>query len=339
MLDTLCLTGAVIWGRLSAPSRSASGSVAGPIRTTPIAIGLREHMAAWLALARGGPAMSILGRSDGPAEAGRYAMSSDARDVVAALERRGASFFDDLAKGAGLLPTRAERALAELVALGLVAADGFGGLRALLTPSDRRKPLGAAGAARRRRTAPDGVETAGRWSLLHTAGVAPDHNSVEAQARVLVRRYGVVCRRVLMREENLAPWRDLVRAYRRLEARGELRGGRFVAGMPGEQFALPEAVGTLRAVRRTAPDGALLAVSAVDPLNLAGYVTAGGVVAALVGNRLVYRDGVPVVAREAGVIRQLAEYGSATARQIEQALIRRPAAKPPAGGWRLAAGD
>ena len=351
MLDTLCLTGEVGWGRVSAPARAAGRTVVGPIRTTPIALFLRERAAAWLAIAG----------QEGPAEAGPHApardagsgfsrtsgLSADARDVLAALDRQGASFFHDLATGSGLLPTRVERALGELVAAGLAAADGFGGLRALVAPPDKRRPLGGAGAVRRRRTIPDGVETAGRWSRLRgprepVAQVSdlgrsgtgqrpvPPQDAMEAQAWALLRRYGVVFRRVLMREENLAPWRELTRVYRRLEARGEIRGGRFVAGMSGEQFALAEAVGALRAVRRTGPSGALVAVSAVDPLNLAGYVTAGDVVPAIAANRVVYRDGVPLAAREGGRVRPLGDYGAATARQIEQALVRRPGPRSPA---------
>lgn len=229
------------------------------------------------------------------------------------------------------MPTRVERALGELVAAGLAAADGFAGLRALVAPPDKRRPLGGAGAVRRRRTIPDGVETAGRWSRLRPAAPAagpPPDEAIEAQAWALLRRYGVVFRRVLMREENLAPWRELTKVYRRLEARGEIRGGRFVAGMSGEQFALSEAVGALRAARRAEPSGALVAVSAVDPLNLAGYVTAGDVVPAVAANRLVYRDGVPLAAREGGRVRPLGEYGPATARQVEQVLVRRPVTRP-----------
>ena len=360
MLDTLCLTGEVAWGRLSPPAKTPSGRAGGPIRTTPVAIFMRERADAWLAVSG----------VDGPPEGGHdYVLSADARDVHAVLDRRGASFFHDLVAGSGLLPTRVERALGELVALGLVSADGFGGLRALVAPSAKRKPLGGAGGARRRRMIPDGVETAGRWSLLRPApaspgvdsplrvaqgfsppprvaqgfspplrvaqgfsppprvaqGFSPVHTHIEAQAWALLRRYGVVFRRVLMREETLAPWRELTRVYRRLEARGEIRGGRFVAGMPGEQFALTEAVGTLRAVRRAGPSGALVAVSAVDPLNLAGYVTPGDVIAALATNRIVYRDGVPIAASEGGAIRPLGEYGAVTSRQVEQAIVRRPA--------------
>src|SRR5205807_5568900 len=139
-------------------------------------------------------------------------------------------------------------------------------------------------------------ERAGRWSIL-TSDIDREE-AVETQARALLKRYGVIFRRLLTREPNAAPWRELARVYRRLEARGEIRGGRFVTGMSGEQFALPEAVERLREVRRTAPDGRLSVISAADPLNLAGIITAGERVRAVGATRLVYRDGVPLAALE-----------------------------------------
>jgi ATP-dependent Lhr-like helicase len=347
MLDTLCLTGRVAWGRLSPPARP-DAAASGPIRTTPIAMFLREHAGAWLRPVGSGSSRTGEGPPDGgPHEndiSSPSGLSSDARDVLAALRRRGASFFAELVGAAQLLPTQIERALGELVGAGLVTSDSFTGLRALATPSDRRKPLGAAGAGTRRTKGPDGVETAGRWSLLrpwenraealvhrdqgHSSvaqGFSPvsDDTAIETQARALLRRYGVVCRRAIAREGAMAPWRDLVRVYRRLEARGEIRGGRFVAGLPGEQFALPEAVGQLRAVRRLGPSGLLAGISAVDPLNLAGIVTSGDAVPAVAANRLVYRDGVPLAARDGGRVRPLAGYEPDLARAVEQALIRR----------------
>jgi ATP-dependent Lhr-like helicase len=147
---------------------------------------------------------------------------------------------------------------------------------------------------------------AGRWSLLsRTAGTMSREEAVEIQARTLLGRYGVVFRRLLTREANAAPWRELVRVYRRLEARGEIRGGRFVSGMSGEQFALPEAVERLREVRRTKSDGALLTIGAVDPLNLTGILTAGERIRAVRSSRIVYRDGVALAVSEAGTKRPL----------------------------------
>lgn len=324
MLDTLCLTGRVTWGRLSPPMRPGSGPfITGPIRSTPVSLFLRENGPAWLELAPHGEAPTL---------------TTNAELVLEVLLRRGASFFAELMSHTRLLATQVEQALGELVALGMVTADSFAGLRALLIPSDRRKPLRTTRRTRRRSTMPFGVESAGRWSVIRRNGAeplaidnthdeAPD-DPVEVQAWALLRRYGVVFRRLLARETNLAPWRELTWVYRRLEARGDIRGGRFVSGMSGEQFALPEAVGQLRKIRRSECTGQLLGISASDPLNLAGIITAGDRVASLATNRLVYRDGVPLAAMEGKQLRQLAEYDAASALEVERAVVRR--AIPPA---------
>src|SRR5205823_14610985 len=170
----------------------------------------------------------------------------------------------------------------------------------------------------------NGAAHAGRWSLLASDPPAVLRESaVEAQAWALLRRYGVVFRRVLAREANAAPWRELARVYRRLEARGEIRGGRFVSGMSGEQFALAGAVERLREVRRTPHDGRLLAISAADPLNLAGIVTAGERIRAAGRNRLVYRDGVPLAVLEGEVVRQLAPVDAAITADMSRVLHSR----------------
>src|SRR5262249_6170684 len=181
-------------------------------------------------------------------------LSPRAHAIAAHIRQHGASFFDELTGGAGLLRSQVEEALAELVALGLVNSDSFAGLRALLVPSEQRKPV--AGARRRRRTALFGIEDAGRWTLAWRApaqGRAPmAPEAIEHAARAPLRRCGVVFWRLLEREADwLPPWRDVLRVFRRLEARGEIRGGRFVSGFSGEQFAVPEAVGMLREVRRS----------------------------------------------------------------------------------------
>jgi ATP-dependent Lhr-like helicase len=324
-LDALCLTGRASWGRLSPPPGGAgSQRSSGPLRTSPIAILPRQSLSLWTGTARV------------PEQAG---LSTYARTVVEALERRGASFFPEIVAETELLPTQAETALGELAAQGLVSSDGFSGLRALLTPSAKRRPFadsGPQGRHRRNTSTAYSVEEAGRWSLLRSplppggkaeedrpAGArfgAPDAFT-EAVARILLRRYGVVFRRLLERETKLPPWRDLLLVYRRLEARGEVRGGRFVAGFAGEQFALPEAVGTLRAVRRAEPTGELRAVSAADPLNLAGIITPGDRISATPSNRVVYRDGIPVAAREGGRIRHLGGDASPEG-DLRQALVR-----------------
>ena len=321
LLDALCLTGRVAWGRLTVPRPSdGAPSLARPVRSSAVALFRREHSDVWLELARSGDS------------AERAPLSEYAAAVLGVLERRGASFFQEIVADSALLRSQVERALGELVALGLVTADSFAGLRALLTRSGKRKPLGPVPGRRRQRTVTFGVETAGRWSLLrrpaHTAPDAGDSaasngDAVELQAWVLLRRYGVVCKRVLARETKLAPWRDLLRIYRRLEARGEIRGGRFVAGLSGEQFALPEAVGQLRAVRRSDPTGELIGISAADPLNLTGIVTPGERVSALGSSRVVYRDGIAVAALEKGAVRWLVPATGSEAVEIERVLVRK----------------
>ena len=306
LLDTLCMMGRVAWGRTGGRTDGRTG---GPIRTTPVALFLREHADQWLADKNGG----------------EYELSSYAAAVRDALQQRGASFFHELAPVTGLLPTQVEQGLAELAGIGLVTSDSFAGLRALITPASKRKPL--SGAKRRHRTAPVGIETAGRWSLLggrtdgQTGGQA-DGRTAELYARTLLRRYGIVFKRLLARETGAPPWRELLMVYRRLEARGEIRGGRFVSGMSGEQFALPEAVGQLRAVRRLEGGGALVAVGAADPLNLTGIITPGARVTGVTRNRILYRDGVPVLALEGGEMKPVGTQEQPTP-DMAQALVRK----------------
>ncbi len=283
-LDGLCLSGEIAWGRLS-PVAAGNGHKSGPIRTTPIALFRRERGAAWRSLAA-------------QADPAVLQLTHPGRALLEALDARGASFFGDLVNATGLLRTEVEKGLGELVAWGLVTSDSFAGLRALLVPSDRRRPLGAVGLRRRGKIAPFGVETAGRWSRVKSSAPIPDDVVAEAVAWQLLRRYGVVFRRLVTRETLLAPWRDVLRVYRRLEARGEIRGGRFVGGFSGEQYALPEAIGSLRSVRREEPSGELVALSGADPLNLLGIVTPGDVVAGLATNRVLYRDGIAVALKE-----------------------------------------
>ena len=301
-LDELCTAGRVLWTRLRPPagdSRSGGGSQS--LRSTPILLLPRRAAALWTGLA--------------PAPAEDPGLGSRAQRVVSYLADNGASFFDDIADGARLLRAEVEDALSELVARGRVRCDSYAGLRALLVPASKRA---SASNHRRRRVALFGVADAGRWLLTRPPGAtdvsaqAPDKlqaqpsirapapaaipaESVEQVARILLRRYGVVCWSMLEREPAwLPPWRDLVRAYRRLEARGEIRGGRFIAGLSGEQFALPEAIAQMRLVRRQPPDERLVCLAATDPANLLGTILAGAKVARVAGARVVYRDGVPI---------------------------------------------
>ena len=288
-LDLLCLTGEVGWARLS---RGPAALVA----ATPIALFLRDHLPAWIA-ARESVDRTKLERP----------LSDAASRMLDALSTRGASFLHELAAGCNLAVKDATPAIAELVAAGAISSDGFAGLRSLIN---------------------DGVPTAasGRWSVIarQADAIAADA-ALEHQAWAFLRRYGVVFRRILARETNAAPWRALVRVYRRLELGGEVRGGRFVSGMSGEQFALPEAVTMLREVRRTPADGKLIVISAADPLNLVGIVNTGDRVRAVAATRIVYRDGLPLAALEGDYIRQLSPIDASMASQVATALARRPA--------------
>jgi ATP-dependent Lhr-like helicase len=196
----------------------------------------------------------------------------------------------------------------------------------LLVPSDRRRPFG--GGTTRRRIVGFGMDDAGRWALtrrptLETAHSQDRSASIEHVARTLLRRYGVVFWRLLAREAGwLPPWRDLLRVYRRLEARGDIRGGRFVAGFSGEQYALPDAVGLLREVRRRPPSGEWVSVSGADPLNLAGVLTPGAKLAALTGNRLLYRDGLPVASLTGRDVQFLGSLDKAVEWEARKTLLR-----------------
>jgi len=303
----------VSWGRLT-PAKPAAGRdrVSGPVRTTPIALLTRRHQALW---------QPLLAAHDEDATR----LSPRAHSVLGHLRAHGASFFDDMVHGAGLLKSQAEEALAELVAAGLTHADSFAGLRALLIPAEKRRSLKRG----RRRVAEFGIEEAGRWTLVArpTANTRAETPTVEHVARTLLRRYGVVFKRLLEREAGWLPsWYELLTVYRRMEARGELRGGRFVGGMAGEQYALPEAVASLRALRKQPGDGELASVSAADPLNLIGILTPGARVPALAGNRVLYRDGVPIAVHSGGETRFLETLPAADEWTARNALLRSPLA-------------
>lgn len=308
-LDELCRSGRIVWTRLAGRIKASSG----PVRGTPIVLLPRRQLTAWYALA-----------SDAP----QPELSSRAQRVLETLQAQGALFFDELQQDARLLRSELEDALGELVAVGLVNAESFAGLRALLAPAAKRSR-----SSRQSRGGAfiGGMADAGRWALVRKGTPAPvetsvrrpalDPEALEHIAMTLLRRYGVVFWRLLVREADwLPPWRDLLRVYHRLEARGEIRGGRFVAGVPGEQFALPEAVGLLREVRKRAADGEMIAISAVDPLNQVGTLLPGERVPAVAGNRILYRDGVPLALLIAGKPELLAELDEDDQRRARQLL-------------------
>ncbi len=313
-LDSLCLSGRVLWARLTPPKPAAGkDKVAAPVRTTPIALVTRPHSAPWQRL--------VAAR-----QSDELRLSPRAQSVADYLRAHGASFFDDILASSGLMKSQTEEALAELVGAGLLHADSFAGLRALLVPSDKRR---AVRGSRHRRLHTYGIAEAGRWTLTprpaQAAAPAPDPETVEQIARLLLRRYGVVYKRMLEREANwLPPWYELLRVYRRLEARGEIRGGRFVAGFSGEQYALPEAVAGLRALRKEQADGQLVSVSAADPLNLVGILTPGARIAAHAGNRVLYRDGVPIAVQTGGETHFLTTLEAGSEWQARNALLRQP---------------
>ena len=314
LMDELAVSGRIVWYRPAIrPQRDQAeeGAVRrgrGTVANSPIAILPREATAPWRRLAA--PANGSAG--DIPLSAG----ASRIRDL---LVDRGALFFQDLVQASGLLRVQTEEALAELVAGGLVTADAFHGLRVLITPPSRRRSFHG----RRSRRGPS-FDAAGRWVLLELApadGSAVAHpEAVEHAARAVLRRYGVVCRSVLQRESNLPGWRDLLGVFRRLEARGEIRGGRFVGALGGEQFALSSAVELLRRCRREARTDEWVVVSAADPLNLEGILTPGGRVASIHSHRLLYKGGIAVASLTAAGLRWLEQLDRTEKRRAEMEL-------------------
>jgi ATP-dependent Lhr-like helicase len=330
-LDEQCRAGRVSWSRL----RSGTGSSGGPVRATPIVLLPRRSVPVWTRTAA----------RDGNTE--EVAISSRAQAVLDALRDHGALFFDELMSDTHLLRTELEDALGELVAAGRITADSFAGLRALLVPAAKRD---AYRHRRLRRHMLTGIEDAGRWSLVRSPksfspsgrrwpegtdegpvlattpsiSTTPETDPIEHIARSLLRRYGVVFWKLLEREAPWLPsWRELLRVYHRLEARGEIRGGRFVEGLVGEQFALPEAIARLRAVRQLEPQSELVCISGSDPLNLVGTVLAGNKLPAVTGTRVLYEDGVPVAAFVASKPQWLTEATAEQQQRWRNALLRR----------------
>ncbi|MGH2398812.1 MAG: Lhr family helicase, partial [bacterium] len=299
-LEYLTLSGAVTWGRLST-NGSVNGSqddeVQGrssrrrqaPGRNSPLAFALREDLPAFL------------GTAHDPTEAAS-GLSSAAVEVVRYLEQRGATFLTDIVKGTRRLPAEVEEALWELVSHGIVSGDGIAGLRQLLHGGARQRRR------RQRMRRFTGVRShgrslpVGRWSLWRPTGEMSGEERSEVIARQLLRRYGVVFRDLLARERVAPPWRILVQIYRRWEAQGQIRGGRFVAGLTGEQYALPEAVEALRAVRRAAEDAVPVVISAADPLNMVGLILPGARIPASSGQAIAFRNGAPEDVAPLGVL-------------------------------------
>jgi ATP-dependent Lhr-like helicase len=336
-LDGLCLSGQLVWGRAHPP---ASSKALRSLATTPLVLALREDWG-WLC-------HEAAERSSEPdADAPALELSANGRQIEEQLRRTGPRFFHDLRRTVATA-TELELALSELVAAGRISSDSFSGMRGLLPNKRRQRP-----GRRSQRRAPAGLESAGRWALLE-ALEAPPPDQVERWARLLLRRYGVVFRTLLERE-NAPPWRDLLREYRRLEARGEVRGGRFVQRHAGEQFALPEAVPLLRSERRSsvresavresaaresathesageraaegqARHGQEVCLSACDPLNLLGTLLPGERITAAPSNLILFRDGLPLAALESGKVRVFEGLEDGSAERIGARLRRGPSA-------------
>ena len=303
-LDQLCLTGAVGWGRLSPhPATLETGGPSDgsaprqrrviPTSVAPITFFVREE-ADWMGLSQNPHFSQKQGEVGHPGSG----LSHGAQLVLEFLKQRGASFFADIVRATGKLKAEIETALWELVAAGLVTADGFDNLRSLIDPK-RRAGQGSGRSLRPR-------HSAGRWALLHADAAVERPRAVEAACWMLLRRYGIVIRDLLAREANLPSWRELLMAFRRLEDRGEIRGGRFVDGFLGEQFALPVAVESVRAMRSLPLSGETMTLSAADPLNLVGILVPGERVPAISGRTVSYRDGVAVVAESNQVVSEAA---------------------------------
>jgi ATP-dependent Lhr-like helicase len=281
-----------------------------PGRQAPLAFLLREDLGCFLSPELGDQ-FHQAAEDDAAPSAG---LSAGAQEVGAYLARRGASFLADIARGTGRLPAQVEDALWELVTRGYATGDGVAGLRVLLQPDDKRRTVGRHLRALNGGQGPSRLMPVGRWSLWGDLpdDPPPEDERVARYARQLLQRYGVVFRDVLAREAQAPPWRSLVAVFRRLEARGEIRGGRFVTGFVGEQYALPEAVEALRALRRQPKAGEVVLVHCGDPLNLVGILTPGSRVSPYSRQVIAYRDGLPVEVGPLGAVQSRLQFAAAT---------------------------
>jgi ATP-dependent Lhr-like helicase len=280
-LDDLCSSGKLAWLRLQPPDMKKSKRKNPAMRSTPLAFIFRPHLPIWFQTAVVVPEQ----------------LSSSASKVFHALTQWGASFFEDLQHQTRLLPSQLEDALGELVSWGLATSDQYQGLRAMISPKKHRyrtrhKPIWRKSLA-----------AGGRWSLIRPPIQHDDGTQwIDQIVQTLLIRYGVIFRKLLEREYGLPTWRDLLYQLRRREARGEIRGGRFVAGFAGEHFALPEALGLLRGIRNRQPEKKPIVISSVDPLNLTGIITPGKRISAQYGHRILYQDGKPIASNQGGII-------------------------------------
>ncbi len=327
-LDVLCISGRLVWGRLVRPGLKA-GALAdasrkpGPVKGTPITLLQRQNQDVWDALARAADPVSA---------ADEAPLSSLAARIETDIRQHGASFFEQISRRTQLLRSQLEQGLAELVSAGRITSDSFTGLRALLTP-DARKPGGHANGRRR---ATFGVEDAGRWSLLRDDHPAPavateecplNDEQLERLIMIYLARWGVLFKRALERESAAPSWRLLLRKLRTLELQGVVRGGRFIAGISGEQFALPDTVTALRQFGKN-QDAAqrsteYVSLAAADPVNLLAIVLPETRLPRLARNRILYRDGLPLAVLENNKVRFLREVEPDVQWQLQQVLQQR----------------
>ncbi len=330
-LDRLCSSGRIVWTRLLTNryrskwgESSANKTVL--LRNTPITLIERDNLGIWQKL--------LTLRQDEDIK-----LSAAAQKTLGILHRHGASFFVDLVRQTGLLRTHVEVALAELAACGLITSDSYAGLRALITPENKRPVYAHRNHHRRRAAIINDIDAAGRWSIIHSPEEdtensstfnwpSTDETTLNAIALVLLKRYGVVFRKVLEREPDLPPWRELLYAYRRMEARGEIRGGHFVEGFEGEQFARSEAIALLRKQKNEWQELPSAVISATDPLNLIGTILPGERIPAVHTNRILFKNGLPFAKQLNGVTTCLTEVDPASRWEIDNLLTRQ---RNPAG--------
>ena len=326
-LDVMCISGKVAWGRYALPVSSQRNSSkrksSGPVKSTPITLALRQNLDIWQSLARSQMNEETV-----------LEYSGIGSRIEGDLLQHGASFFDQIQGRTGLLKTQLEEGLAELVSFGRISSDSFTGLRALLTPS-HKKPSSH---RRRGRKAMFGVEDAGRWSLLDTflPALKPlndprhwevlDEEQLERLVSIYLQRWGVLFRSLLERESFAPPWRVLLATLRKMELRGILRGGRFVAGVGGEQFAFPETVDELRKFKKQKVPKeipALYCIAASDPLNLLNLILPNHKLARLLNNRVLYQGGVPIAVLDSGDVHFLREVDEKQQWNMQQILLKR----------------
>ncbi|HEX3010289.1 MAG TPA: hypothetical protein VHO90_22015, partial [Bacteroidales bacterium] len=305
-LDLLLMTGEYIWGRFKTGKTDPQQFTNVPIRTTPVTFIKRENLKYYLS-------------PNDNADIDKLTVY--ARTIFKILGDSGALFFFQLEEKSRLLKSQVEDALTELISVGLATSDSFTGLRTLLIPDKYYTEK------RRSGKVIFDLQQAGRWWLLthqeNKADGSQQDEYLESLAMMLLKRYGIVFRKLAEKEKVLFAWYDLLKIYRKMEARGIIRGGRFVEGFGGEQYALPEAVSVVRSLRKQEPSESFISISAADPLNLTGFITPGKRIASFYGNRILYRNGIPVACKEGKEVIFLEETDQETLWNMKKLLLHR----------------